>query len=126
MTRKKKKQVFKSEDLGAYVFAVGLAIAFIAAFFSMSTNAEKIVTGTLIVLGIVIGFLNISQKETVPFLVSSLVLVLVTGPFLGLIGQVFFTSKVLVQMFTYLIAFVVPAALIVTLKTIFITAKDEE
>lgn len=122
---------FSKIDYGSILFGVGILISLIAGLFSLDSNTAKIVVGTTIIIGIAVGLLNITKEETVPFLLSSVVMLMLLGPFLGVITQQFLTNyvttgKILVQMYTYLISLIAPGALIVALKTIFLTAKDEK
>ena len=121
---KTKKNLIGNFEYGSILFGVGILISLIAGFMTLSSNIIKIVIATLVILGIAIGLLNIKKEEAVSFLIAAVTLVLLLSPFLGLVSQYFVKSVVLAQIFTYLISFIVPAALIVALKTIFITAKD--
>jgi len=72
------------------------------------------------VLGIVIGLLNITVKESSKFLLASLVLVIVTYMGQGvliIIPQIGSILSVLLVLF-------VPATIIVALKTVFELARD--
>ena len=138
--KKVKKQIIKSidkatssEKLGSVFFGVGLLIAFIMAIVvavsNVSSTATQIVTVTLVILGLIIGFLNITNQEAVAFLISTVVLVLLTGPFLGNIVQTFALGsngvQFLGELFKNIIGLVVPAAILVSLRTLFNVAKDE-
>lgn len=124
-----KKNAIKKKDLlqyGSVIFGVGLLITVVASFFTLSVNANKIVIATLILFGLIIGFLNIRNDETRSFLLASIALVILGGPFLGLIGQYLLTpTEILGRFFSYIIALVVPSAIVVSIKTLFLTAKDE-
>lgn len=111
-------------EYGSILFGVGILISIVAGFLTLEQNTIKIIVATLVVLGIAIGLLNINKEETVSFLVAAITLVMLLNPFMGLVTQYFIKSIVLAQIFTYLIGLIVPAALIVALKTIFMTAKD--
>lgn len=136
-----KKKVLKKIDknvsamhYGTAIFSVGLFIAIvgalIAAFGTMSLFATKLLIAALITCGIVIGFLNITSKETVTFLVASIVIVMLIGPFMANIIQTFGIgqtgSKLIGELFKNLIGLVVPAAIIVAVKALVVTAKSEE
>lgn len=122
-TRKTKKNL---TQYGSIVFGVGLAIAIIAGFFTnLGATATQVIIATLAIIGVVVGILNVTRDEAVSFLVASLVLVLLIGPFLGLISQNFFQSQILGNIFGNIVALVVPAATIVALITLFNVARDE-
>lgn len=137
-----KKKILKKIDkkmkvvqYGSIIFGLGLLLAAIMAALatlgSVSPMGSRIATGFLIIIGIVVGLINITSKETTPFLVASIVIVMLIGPFMSSIIQTFGieqagnTSKLLGEIFKNLIGLIVPAALVVSLKTIFVTAKDE-
>lgn len=137
-----KKKILKKIDkemqlihYGSVIFGVGLFIAaiisLIATYGTLSPMGARIATGVLIMFGIVVGLINVTSKETISFLIASIVIVMLIGPFMSSIIQTFAidqtgnTSKLLGEIFKNLIGLIVPAALIVSLKTIFVTAKDE-
>ena len=93
---KVKKEILKKIDknmslvhYGTIIFGIGLLIAVIASlvatYGTMTAMATKIVTGMLIMVGIIVGLINITTKETVAFLISAIVVVMLIGPFLSLI-----------------------------------------
>ncbi len=126
MVKHKTKKKVEMIQYGSWVFGFGLLLSLVVAFLpSLGATTSKIVFGTLIILGIVIGFLNVTNDESIKFLVSAVALVLLTGPFLGLVAQNLIQTAVLGKFFGNLIALIVPAAIIVSLKELFLTAKDE-
>ncbi len=99
---------------GEWSFLIGVFLAAVLAFFPnlLETGVSSTI---LIVLGFIVGFLNISRKEKLLFLAGALVLLVVGAGGLetlpkigGAIGN--FTAN--------LSAFVSPAASIVALKAI--------
>lgn len=124
---KNKKKTTNLTQYGSIVFGVGLAIAIIASFFTemIVQTANQIIIVTLMILGLLVGILNITSDETISYLAASLALILIVGPFLGLFSQNFFQSQIIGAMYMNIIALVAPGATFVALKTLFITAKDE-
>lgn len=110
---------------GSIVFGVGLLIVLVASFLSLGDNSVKIVVGTLTILGVVIGLLNVTNKEAVGFMIATVIIVMLLQPFLGLISQYFGMQAFLIRLITYLTALLVPAAIVVAARTLFVTAKDE-
>ncbi len=133
------KKSTKSVDLMQYssiVFGLGILIMLIAtilpAFFdSLSDKVTQIIAITLIIIGLIIGYMNVTSKEAVRFMIAMLLVVMLTQPFLGSIVQAFglqgnFTAlKVLGNLYVYINTLFVPAAVVVALRTVFQTAKDE-
>ena len=137
MKQVKKKKASKldnypSQDWGKIAFSIGIVIAIImtlvASFHEFNEDVARVVVALQILIGIVVGFLNITTEETREFLLASLVLVVLIGPFLGLVIQMFpgagATSNMLEELYKYLVVLIVPAATIVALKSIFRNARD--
>ncbi|MFA5141432.1 MAG: hypothetical protein WC471_00490 [Candidatus Woesearchaeota archaeon] len=107
---------------GKYAFLAGVLIAVIAGLFADVLKAE---TATLIlaVLGLVIGFLNISSREVTEFLIAAIALLLagvanVSVSLIPYVGQ--YLQAILVNLTTFS-AF---AAVVVAIKAIVVLAED--
>ena len=119
----KKSSPSKSLELhkiAHYTFFVGLLIAIVAGLFRNVISAEVLVT-TLVVLGFIVGLFNLTAKETMPFLVAAIALMLAGIVNLGLIPGV---GLYLRSILSNIVVFVVPGAIIVGLKTIWQLASD--
>lgn len=110
-----KKPVFRT---GNYAFMIGVAIAIFTGILTPQTLTVPL-AAVLIGLGFVVGYLNINVKDSVVFLLASLVLILISGLSLDIISQVPFVGTALHGILTSLLLLVVPSTLIVALKTIF-------
>ncbi|MBI2148064.1 hypothetical protein HYU23_00130 [Candidatus Woesearchaeota archaeon] len=105
------------EKVGAWSFIIGGLIAVILGAIA-STAGTTWVIGLLLVLGLVVGLLNISDKEIVPFLVAC-VAFLAAAPALGSAVSSFGTTFAwLSRILVHLAVFVVPAAIIASVKAI--------
>ena len=102
-------------SIGKIAFIVGLLVAVVSAFISVP-QAELI----LLVLGLVIGFLNISDSESTGFLVAGIALLLSVSSASGLpeIGDI--VTRVMV----HITALVAPAMLVVAVKSLLSAAAD--
>jgi hypothetical protein len=103
------------ESVGKWAFIAGLVIAVLAGLFFQPDWAIWM----LAILGIIVGFLNITAEETRGFLLASIALTLSatalnTLPILG-------TALSLVLPFV--VAFVAGAMIVVALKELFQTAR---
>ena len=75
-------------------------------------------------LGLIIGFLNVTAKETNQFLLVSAVLVIISFFGLSTLGLVSIVGEYLEQALRALIVFIVPAVVVVALKTIYAIEKS--
>jgi len=105
--------------VGNYSFIIGVIIAIVLGVFSLGTLAP-ILASLLVILGLIVGFLNVTGKETKEFLLVAVVLVIAAG--IGgasaTLGGVQYIGAYLSGIFTQVLAFVVPATVIVALKDI--------
>ena len=104
--------------IGSWAFLASVIIAIIAGFFPLNTTW----TAVLIVLGLVVGLLNITAKESGAFLLAAVSLVIVAA--FG--GNVLATVSVVLQrILNALIIFVIPATIVVSIRAIFALAGKE-
>lgn len=108
----------KTSRVGELAF---LAFVIIAILAGLATSANlsadySAVTAVLVVLGIIVGLLNISEKETMPFLVASIALLAAGTASFAAIPTV---GIVIDNILGFIGAFVAPAAVIVGLKAIY-------
>jgi len=111
----------KINKIGEWAFLAGVMIALLLGLFKGE------VTGTfatvLVVLGIIVGILNIAEKETTPYLIATIALLVAGSTGLGTLP---FADKVnLSAMLQNIVLFVAPAAVIVALKTIVTLGKKK-
>jgi len=122
-----------SQKIGSYAFLIGVIIAVIAGL--VSVYAESLMAGTvgiitlvLVILGLIVGFLNIKDKHITDFLIAAIAVAMVGGTAGGLIGinQVVPTlGTLLATIVINIVAIVGAAALVVGLKQIFALAKEQ-
>jgi len=105
---------------------VGVIIAVILGLFSayITGQISAILVSLLVLLGLIVGFLNVAGKDTKEFLVVGAILAIVTyvGGAANL-GMIQYIGSYLVAIFNYIMAFVVPAIIVVALKDIVKIAK---
>jgi hypothetical protein len=107
----------KSNLVGAWAFLIGIILAVIFAFIP---GTGLWLGWVLFIIGIVIGLLNISDKETQPFLMAGVVLVIVTALGVSAFSGLAYIGALLKNI---LILFV-PATIVVALKSVFSMAHD--
>jgi len=119
----------KSKDnlVGAYAFLVGVIFAVIMGLSQKLFDITYSNTpyAFLVILGIVIGFLNVGDRDSMTFLIASLSLVIVSGfgqSALIYVSNIPFLSSLTAILAALLVMFV-PATIIVALKVVFNLAK---
>jgi len=116
-----------NEEIGKYAYLVGVIAALIVGILAAYIPATAVtwLTSIIILAGLIVGFMNIGTKEVKDFLLVSTVLVIVAG--LGgattTLAAVEVIGTYLEGIFTQLLAFVVPATVIVALKAVLELAK---
>jgi hypothetical protein len=119
----------RDNSLGSWAFIIGVAIALLGgAFGGYAASYIPWITLLLVVLGLIVGFLNITAKEVNDFLIAAIALASISG--LANAGnlEAFNTAipmfgTVLYSMVLNIAAFVSPAALVVALKAIYAMAR---
>ena len=105
MVNKKGGNMVSKDQIGAWSFIVGLALAIILAFVSVDLS------WLLILAGIIVGLLNVQDKEVSQFLVAAIALVVVGSADLNIFGIPLILQNI--------VTFVSPAAVIVAVKAIY-------
>lgn len=113
--------------LGAYAFLIGVIFAVIMGFSQKMFNITYSNTpyAFLVILGMIIGFLNVGDRDSMSFLIASLSLVIVSGfgqSALIYVSNIPFLSSLATILSALLVMFV-PATIIVALKVVFNLAK---
>ena len=108
------------ETAGKLAFLGGVVISVIAGFVTLNATLISV----LMVLGLLVGFLNVSPKESHKFLVAAVSLVIVSS----LAGAQFSTiaaiGPTLQSVFQALMSFVVPATVVVAIASLYSVAAD--
>ncbi len=112
--------------IGQYSFIGGVILAVVLGLFSANLGTSIVwLTSLLVLLGLVVGFLNVTGKETKEFMLVAVVLMI--AAFVGhgseTLGGVQVIGLYLSGIFTQLLAFVVPATIVVALKDIWSLGK---
>jgi len=108
----------KNQNLiGRLAFLVGFILAIILGSFDKLDSTWTIV---LVVIGLLVGLLNITGKESYSFMISGTVLIISSALGLGVMNSIPFLARILVA----LLAIFVPATIIVAVRNVFNLAKD--
>ena len=116
------------KQIGNYSFIVGVIIALVLGLASSQLGPAKAwLWSLLVVLGLIIGFLNVSGKETKDFLFVTVSLVVVAyagSTQINNWSSVQYIGEFMNGIFSNLLAFVVPASVVVALKEVWVLAKQ--
>jgi hypothetical protein len=119
-----------SIQYGVWAFTIGMFLALFAGLASrlLSNTVNGYIVAVLVLLGIAVGFLNVTKEETSSFLMSSVAVMIALftagqalvamAASLGIIGEV------LLSLLSYINMFVFPATIVVAIKSIYALAKD--
>jgi len=122
----------RENSVGAWAFLIGVILATLIGISTalipvpILNTYSAAIYAILVILGIIIGFVNVAPKDSPTFLIAGAVLVIVSkfgmdsvhGSLIG-IG----VGDFVVSVFGALLALFVPATIIVALKTVFSIAK---
>ena len=105
--------------VGGWAFLAGLAIAVLAGVFAPSSAIITLVLG---VIGLVIGVINVSDKEIVEFLVAAIAFTVAAGSFASVLQSLpgaGLLGGTIPAILGYFVAVVAPAAAVVSLKALY-------
>ena len=105
--------------LGSWSFLIGVVLAVVFGLLQVNGLSTALVY-ILVLLGIIIGLLNIGDHEISPFLMAGAILVIVGSLGADVVSRV----NVLGRMFEALAILFVPATIIVALKSVFSLARN--
>lgn len=121
--------------IGFVVIAVvaGLAVGYMAydATLHWTDSSVESANGWVIlimlILGIIIGITSITAKEVTPFLIATIALVVasaadVWGPLGNIHELLYYWATAILD---YIVAFAAPAAVIISIKSVFAMAKEK-
>ncbi len=107
--------------LGKWAFLIGVIIAVGLGLFSSALETwTGTLTITLVIIGLLVGLLNIGDKEVTPFLMSGVVLIIASAFGGSIMSDVPYVGSVL----DALLVVFVPATVIVAIKNVFSLARN--
>lgn len=116
------------QKIGSWAFLLGVVISVIAglvaALSGIASGTTAIIAFVLVILGILVGLLNIKDKEITNFLVAAIALIVGGTAAFAAIDNIIPTLGTLIDTIVNFIAvFVTPAAIIVALKAVWSLGK---
>ncbi|MEK6978759.1 MAG: hypothetical protein AABW86_00920 [Candidatus Micrarchaeota archaeon] len=109
------------EKIGEYAFILGVVLSLIIGVFSAQVEAyQTLILGALAILGLIVGVLNITDKEIYNFLIATIAL-LAAASSVSALGSILGTEvgSMIIGFVGGLAAFVSPAAVVVALKGVY-------
>lgn len=127
-----KKDIKKyGRKYGPLIFLAGLLVALLASLIpsdAIGTGGIQLVTGFLLLVGLVVGLFNITESESQLFLIAGIALMLAFSGLLAAIDVIFVNTFVQLSFVSSMLAkvqvMIAPAVGIVAIKTIYDLAKD--
>ena len=110
----------KDNLIGSWAFIIGMVAAVILGI-GIPADYKAVLVWILFLLGVVVGLLNVTAKETQSFLTAGSILALMA--FLGLQVGVFSAAPLVTNVLNGILTLFVPATIVVALKTVFSIAK---
>jgi len=104
--------------VGSWAFLIGVVLAVVLGLFGPVTGA---IATILVVIGLIVGLLNVADKEASAFLMSGAVLIIASafGSSSSITGTIGFLGNIL----NALLLIFIPATIIVAVKNVFTLAK---
>lgn len=106
----------KGNFIGGWAFLIGVILAIIIGLFGVTNN---VLIYVLVVIGLIVGLLNVADEETTPFLMSGAVLIIASALGQSELGVISYLGGIL----RALLLIFVPATVIVAVKNVFSLAK---
>ncbi|MEM2956247.1 MAG: hypothetical protein QW041_01575 [Candidatus Pacearchaeota archaeon] len=102
--------------IGKWAFVIGVIVAIV---FGLLSSINELIATMLVLIGLIVGLLNITSKEATPFLLAGISLLIATSFGKDAIAVIPTIANVL----TAIMILVVPAVIIVALREVFAIAK---
>lgn len=103
--------------IGSYTFIVGVVVAILAGLAGLTGDLPVLI---LVLMGLMVGLLNVSVKETTDFLVAAIALIVAGTANISVIP---IAGEILQAVLANIMVFVAPAAIVVALKDIYALAQ---
>lgn len=105
--------------VGRYAYLIGLILAIVAGLVGAVAGFAYTAL-ILVILGLIVGFLNVAEKDIVPLLLGLLALALVGNATLNVIPAV---NAYLIAVLQNIVLFAGAAAFVVAIKAVLMTTK---
>lgn len=107
------------EIFGTWTFVIGFVIALILGLFNKLAVNSTSLLWALLIMGIIVGLLNITSHEIIPFLIACIALML-TGTVVQQIPLLWLKNSI-----SNMVIFVLPAVIIASIKAVLALASTK-
>jgi hypothetical protein len=114
--------------VGVWSYVAGLVIAVLLALFSLFGRGPGLsgwAVGVLVVLGLIVGLLNISDDEVNTFLLAAIAFVVASSSMAAIFASLGSSFDWLQTFMSAIAVFTAPGALVVAFKGLYNVAKDD-
>jgi hypothetical protein len=122
MAKKDEKGQGMMAKVGPWAFILGLVLAAV-----MGLVLKPITIGMLVflgVLGLVVGLLNVTDKETNTYLIASIAFLISASSFKVVLEPIPFIGEAAAPFLTNVVFFIAPGVAVVALKALYNLSKD--
>ena len=119
------------KELAKWLFLLGVVVSIVLGITvgigkSLGTSVTLWLGLLLLVIGLVVGFVNITKKETTPFLIAAIALLVANSAGLAGINTLIpYLGTILAGIVTFVLVMVAPAALVVAGKAFYELASTK-
>ena len=117
------------KEVGRWAFLIGLIVALILGIVtgigqSLGVSTSAWLMLLLVVLGLIVGFANITAKEATPFLIAAVALLIANTAGLANVNTLIpYLGSIMEGIIMFLLMMVAPAALVVSIKAFYEYAR---
>ena len=101
---------------GNWAFIIGVVLAIVLGLFGAYIGYTTEITYIMIILGLIVGFYNVTRKETVNFLIVAIALLVAGGIGLEMLPVI---GTYVGGILSHITVFIAPAAILVALKAVY-------
>ncbi len=117
-----KKKLIKTSTVGKWAFILGIVIAILTGFLQLAWFPA-----VLFVLGVAVGFFNVSRSEVPLYLMATAVLILSASSLLNLQNLIGASATVMLKyILSNFNAFVAASGLVVAIRTVIALGQNDE
>jgi uncharacterized membrane protein len=112
------------EKIGIWSFYIGLIVVLLIAIISPATGYSTTLLAILAVLGILVGLLNIQDREVNTFLIAAIALMIGAGSLINFAAIIPYIGEITATFLRGLVVFIAPASAIVAIKAFLNVARE--